>query len=200
MFGKLTKAILILIIIILGFFAYFSFLRNGKTPSTSQEKIDEKSEEKREESSDFKRIDFSQFNSSFKFAGTIPEKFEIEYIPQLKAVSIYDPTVLGESIREKSQIYITYFEASRFLTLSTVDILKREETSIKGHDVISYEIAKKTGVPDFPQQPSWRNKQHKALDIRFTKSSPSLFYPFAYNPYLSEEIFNDFIDSLEFDQ
>jgi len=198
MFNRLTQVILVLVIVILGLLAYFLFLRNGKTTDTAKYEISEGSQEKSEEVIDLKLIDFSKFNSSFQFSGAIPRDFDIEYIPQLKAISIYDSTLPGESIREKSQIYITYFEADRFLTLSTVDILQREEISVKGHDAIFYEIAKKPGVADFPQQPSWRNRQHKALDIRLTKSSPSLFYPLAYNPDLSEEIFNNFIDSLEF--
>ncbi len=199
MLNKLVKVVVILtIIIVSGALGYFLFLKKDKVSSPAEEKIEGRSEVQEEESADFKRIDFSEFNSSFRFSGNIPVKFEMEYIPQLKAISIYDATLPGDNIREKSQIYITYFESDRFLTLNTVDVLKREEILVNGHEAVLYEIAKKTEFPDFPQQPSWRNKKHKAIDIRLAKSSPSLFYPFAYSPDLTEEIFRDFINSLEF--
>jgi len=174
----------IVLVGLLGFASYFFFVQRGSGPIMPEEKIN--------------KVDFSKVNSTFRFSGKIPAEFEMEYIPSLKATSIYDPRLPGENIKEKSQIYITSFEANRFLTLSTVSITQQDETLVKGHDAVLYEIAKKPGVPDFPGQPSWRNFKHTALDIRFTKNSPSVFYSFAYNPTLSESIFNDFIDSLVF--
>ena len=199
--AKFVKIVIIsALAIILVALGYFLFLQKGAIPSTPKGKTDERSEDAREPRFGFKRIDFSEFNSSFQFSGEIPLEFEIEYIPQLKAISIYDATLPGDNIREKSKIYITYFESDRFLTLNSVDILQREETLVKGHEAILYEIAKKKEFPDFPGQPSWRNKQHKAVDIRLKKDSPSLFYPIAYSPDLGEKIFSDFLNSLEFYQ
>lgn len=60
------------------------------------------------------------------FSAEIPKEFEAEYILPLKAINIYD--------KNQPQIYITYFEADRFLTLSTVDITQRDPITIKGHE------------------------------------------------------------------
>jgi hypothetical protein len=79
-----------------------------------------------------------------------------------------------------------------------VEITQQDEAVVNGHDAVLYEITKKTGVPDFTQQPSWRNFKHKALDVRFTENNPSVFYSFAYNPELPKVLFDQFMHSLEF--
>ncbi len=144
-----------------------------------------------------KSMDFSKINPEFLFSAEIPNEFEAEYIPQLKAINIYNPNLQGNNT-EKSQIYISFFKANRFLTLSTVEITQQDKVVVKGRDAILYEITKKPEVPDFAGQPSWRNLKHKAIDVRFTKNNPSLFYSSAYNPNFSEELFNNFINSLTF--
>ena len=187
----MRNLLIIVLVAVLGSLGYVFFWSKNEDAATPQKEIIERQDQ-------LESVDFSKINSTFRFSGQIPSEFEVEYIPQLKALSIYDPSLPGDSIRQKSQIYITSFEADRFLTLSTVEITQQDETLMKGHDAVLYEITKKPGVPDFRGQPSWRNFKHKAIDIRFTNNSPSLFYPFAYNPVLSESIFNDFIDSLVF--
>ncbi len=144
-----------------------------------------------------KSIDFSKINPEFLFSAEIPSEFEVEYISRFKKINIYNQNLSGDII-EKSQIYITIFKANRFLTLSTVEITQQDKIFVKGRDAVLYEITKKPEVPDFAGQPSWRNLKHKAIDIRFTKTNPSPFYSFAYNPGFSEELFNNFIDSLTF--
>ena len=99
---------------------------------------------------------------------------------------------------EKSQVYISFFQASKFLTLSTVDITKQDKITIKGREAILYEITKKAGAPNFSGQPDWRNFKHHALDIRHSNDNPSYFYSFAQNPNLSQKILDDFINSLVF--
>ena len=143
-----------------------------------------------------KLLDFSKINEEFSFSAEIPKELEVEYIPQLKAINIYTPTLQGDDNIEKSQLYISFFKASKFLTLSTVDITKQDKMIIKGYEAILYEITKKDGVPNFLGQPNWRNFKHQALDIRLTKDSPSYFYSFAYTPDLEEKVFNDIIDSI----
>ena len=140
--------------------------------------------------------DFSKINEEFSFSAEIPKELEVEYIPQLKAINIYTPTLQGDDNIEKSQLYISFFKASKFLTLSTVDITKQDKMIIKVYEAILYEITKKDGVPNFLGQPNWRNFKHQALDIRLTKDSPSYFYSFAYTPDLEEKVFNDIIDSI----
>jgi len=144
------------------------------------------------------RVDFSQFNSLFRFSAEIPGAWEVEFVPQITSLNIYDPQNPNEGAREKSQIFIRYFQANRFLTLSTVAISVQEDTEVNGHDAVRYEITKKPGVANFPNQPSWRNNTHALTDIRFTKNSPSLFYVFSYAPTLPAETFEEFIDSLIF--
>lgn len=179
------------VVVLLGIVGYFLLSQNE-----SKDAEDIKSPDN--STSTFVRKDFSQYNADFRFSAEIPKEFGVEYIEQLSAISIYDSNQEAKNIRDKAQIYITNFEANRFLTLRTVDISQQIVTTIKGRDAILYEITKKQGVPDFISQPSWRNFKHKVLDIRFTKNNPSIFYPFAYNPDLSEEIFTHFIDSLVF--
>ena len=145
-----------------------------------------------------KSADFAKIDQEFLFSAQIPKEFEAEYTSQLRAINIYNPRLPADNTIEKSQIYITYFKADRFLTLNTVEITQQDPINIKGHQAILYEITKKPESPNFSGQPSWRNYKHKAIDIRFTKNSPSYFYSFAYNQNLSEKVFNDFIDSLVF--
>ncbi len=145
-----------------------------------------------------KLVDFSQINSEFLFSAEIPKELEVEYIPQLKAINIYNPSLTSQTSIEKSQLYISFFKANRFLTLNTVDITKQDKITIKEREAILYEITKKDGIPNFYGQPMWRNTKHEALDIRLTQTNPSYFYSFAQNPNLSQKIFDDVINSLIF--
>ncbi len=189
-----TGIVGIVLTVLLGLAGYFFFVQRNAGQTILKEEIN------KEESQipSLKLVDFSKVNSTFRFSGKIPVEFEVEYIPQLRALSIYDPSLPGENVREKSQIYISSFGADRFLTLSTVDITQQDETLLNGRDAVLYEITKKAGVPDFTQQPSWRNSKHKALDVRFTESNPSVFYSFAYDPELLQALFDQFIYSLKF--
>lgn len=145
-----------------------------------------------------KLVDFSNSNPEFLFSAKIPKEFEVEYIPQLKAINIYSPFFQGESNIEKSQLYISLFRASKFLTLNTVRITRQDKMTIQGHEAILYEITKREEVPNFLGQPHWRNIAHQAIDVRLNQDSPSYFYSFAKNPTLSQKIFDDFINSLIF--
>ncbi len=143
-------------------------------------------------------VDFAQYNPVFRFTAALPAKWQVEYVPGIESINIYDPAAAGDSVRQQSQIFIRHFTANRFLTLSTVDILQRQETTVRGHDAVRYEIVKQPGVADFPQQPSWRNQQHDLIDIRLTDNAPSPFYVLARNPQLPADDFAQFIDSLVF--
>ncbi|MDO8660008.1 MAG: hypothetical protein Q7K54_05430 [Candidatus Parcubacteria bacterium] len=145
-----------------------------------------------------KLVDFSKINSEFLFLVKIPNEFETKYIPELKAINIYSPSSDGQTNIEKSQVYISFFKASKFLTLNTVDITRQDKMTIKGREAILYEITKKVRIPNFAGQPNWRNFKHQALDIRLTQDNPSYFYSFAFAPDLEEKIFNNIMDSLIF--
>ena len=141
-------------------------------------------------------IDFSRVHSTFRFTADIPASWQIEFVPEISAINIYNPTDEGETKREQSQLFIRFFEAHSFLTLPTVKILSREETTVSGHDAVRYAIEKKPAVAPFPHQPSWRNGVHRLVDIRLTPANPSLFYVFAANPSLDPDVFEAFLHSL----
>lgn len=143
-------------------------------------------------------VDFASFSPIFKFSAILPDNFQVEYVPAIESINIYDINSSQSSNLEKSKIFIRYFKASSFLTLSTVNIFIQENTKVKGHDAVRYEIEKKSGVNNFSNQPSWRNQRHKLIDIRFSPESPTWFYVFSYSPDLDEQVFNSFIDSLIF--
>lgn len=145
-----------------------------------------------------KRIDFSSYNPIFRFSAEIPSEWGTEHVKNISSLNIYNPDDPAESTRDKSQIFIRFFEADAFLTLSTVNIFERRETSVKGHDAVAYEIEKKSGVANFPSQPSWRNKRHMLTDIRFAATSPSLFFVIAYNPSLPRGTYDTFLQSIRF--
>jgi len=198
--------IIIFFIIVLGLISsvsYFLFTKETMAPITQT--VMERSGVN-EMNTSLKLIDFSKINSEFLFSAEIPKEFEAEYVPQLRAINIYNPNLSEKNKIEKSQIYITFFKADGFLTLNTVEITQSNAAPIKGHEAILYEITKKPEVPNFSGQPSWRNFKHKAIDIRFSKNNPGPFYSFAYNTNLgtgssqasAEKIFNDFINSLVF--
>jgi hypothetical protein len=144
------------------------------------------------------RFDFSGLDPAFRFSAVIPESFEVEYVPSIQSLNIYDPSDLAESIRDKSQIFIRLFTASRFLTLSTVSILNQEDTTRLGRPAVRYEIVKKPGVANFASQPLWRNQQHELIDIRFSDLSPSTFFVYSFNPKFSKDQFEKFVDSIQF--
>ncbi|QQS23096.1 hypothetical protein IPM19_00815 [bacterium] len=146
-----------------------------------------------------KTINFSSYNSIYKFTGLIPADWEIEYIQANESINIYDPKMASPDNLEKSQIFIRHFRASSFLTLTTVDILKREQLTVGSHAAVMYEIKKKTNVPNFPNQPLWRSGQHTLIDIRYSADNPSEFYVIAKNPSLDPVTFDVFIDKLKFE-
>lgn len=144
------------------------------------------------------RVDFYEHNSVYRFSAQLPQGFAVEYVPEIESINIYNPKAEAETAQEQSQIFIRYFEADRFLTLSTVDILNQEKTESNNREAVKYEIKKKAGVADFAYQPLWRNELHKLIDIRYRKSNPSFFYVFSYNPLFPEQEFEKFIQSLIF--
>lgn len=143
-------------------------------------------------------INFAAIDATYQFTGTVPANFAAEHIASLDAINIYDPSAKGANNLEKSQIFLRNFSANSFLTLNTVDILSREQTTIHNRPAVRYEIQKKSTIPNFSSQPLWRSGRHKLIDIRHTDSNPSVFYVIAANPSLSEPVFQSFIDSLKF--
>jgi hypothetical protein len=178
----------------------FGCNRNQQKPETRQDQATSTVHEKQinqPSETTAKRIEFSDFNSIFKFSGEINKSYEIEYVPELSAINIYDPQALGNTKREQSQIFIRFFQAKSFQTLNSVEVLSQKTFQVGTHDAIRYQIQKRKGVADFPLQPLWRNQKHEVTDIRYSKTQ-NIFYVFAKNPELSEITFNLFIDRLLF--
>lgn len=142
--------------------------------------------------------DLANVDPNFNFSANLAQNWEVEYISGSQSINIYDPDAPGSSNLEKSQIFIKYFNASQFLTLRTVTIHSRTETSINERPTVIYDIEKKSGAANFKSQPTWRNQRHIVTDIRSTDESPTTFYVFAKSPNLSQNIFDDFINSLTF--
>ncbi len=147
-----------------------------------------------------RRVDFSAFNDAYRFSAEMPASWQVEDVSEIQSLSLYDPaeSAAGLSVRDASRIFIRFFEAGDFLTLSTVEILDRMPGELHGHDTVSYEIVKRDGVPNFPGQPSWRNLRHRLTDVRFSRQNPTPFYVVSHTPVLPRETFDAFLESIVF--
>lgn len=133
----------------------------------------------------------------FSLRFEIPVGWEVEYIPSLEALNVFTLSEVGTA-RERSQILIRYFDASEFLTLSTVDILSTEDIVVgrEGYEARRYEIAKKADVPNFRDQPAWRNERHIVTDFH-AKQGYDRYYVVATNPKLDMETVETFLKTME---
>lgn len=143
----------------------------------------------------FSTVDLPDRDPRFSFSTHLPSGWVAEYVPGSRAIIFLDPQAGGTSNLEKTRVFVTYFEATTFQTLTTVEVKSRSELSINERPAVQYVIAKKSGVADFTAQPDWRNRQHQVTDIRTTSDSPTIFYAFAQAPDLPEEIFSDILRS-----
>ncbi len=127
---------------------------------------------------------------------TLPAGWDVEYVPSIQSLNLFEIHGKGTT-RERSQIFIRYFDASDFLTLSTVNIFSTEDLTIGQGDYVAreYDIEKKTGVANFKDQPDWRNERHAVTDFRgqegFTR-----YYVVAASPYLDVAAYDDILDSI----
>lgn len=126
----------------------------------------------------------------------IPEGMEVEYIPSIQSLNIF--SVDGEgTARERSQIFIRFFDASSFLTLNTVTIHSMEDLEIgeENYTARRYDIEKNAGVADFPEQPSWRNERHIVTDTRKSDGFTRYFVT-AKNPELDMAVYEAFLKNV----
>lgn len=135
-------------------------------------------------------------HEAFQGTLTIPAVLEVEVVPELEAINLYDPEAPGGSPRERSQIFLRHFRANEFLTLQTVDVLEQMEGTVAGRPAVRYIIEKKSGVPPFAGQPTWRNARHRVMDVRLSDASPSEFLVIAQNPSLPDAVFEQVLTSL----
>lgn len=152
----------------------------------------------REDLSSYKLIDASSISGAdeaYKFSAMIPNDWDIRAVSASDSLYVYDSKVEGATI-ENAQIFIRYFKADDFLTLKTVTIHSRTEVLINGLPSVRYEIEKIKSVPNFVNQPSWRNKRHIVTDIKINSSSPATYLVVAKNPELSETVYQSFLNSI----
>lgn len=129
----------------------------------------------------------------------IPDGWDIEYIPSLDSLNLY--IVSGEgSARERSQIFIRYFDAREFLTLSSVNIYAIEDLTVGPQDYVArrYDITKKAGYADLRDQPSWRNTRHIVTDFRAAEGL-TRYYVVAANPNLDPDVYEAILESMRVD-
>lgn len=135
--------------------------------------------------------------TTFRLDMEIPATWDVEWVPSLEAWNLYDTRGSG-SARERSQIFIRYFDASSFLTLSTVTIHETTDMIVgpAGYIARRYDIEKKPEVGDFADQPSWRNQRHFVTDFR-AEEGTTRYYVVAANPELAPEVYEDILKSIE---
>ncbi|NQV90755.1 M23 family metallopeptidase [Candidatus Uhrbacteria bacterium] len=142
-------------------------------------------------------LQYGQGEEIFPWEFTLPEGWDIEYIPSIKSLNIY--TVYGPgAARQRSQVLIRYFDASEFLTLSTVKLYSTEELLVTEASLEArrYDIEKNTGVSDFVDQPQWRNERHVVIDFRFEEGY-TRYYVIAVNPEVDRQVYDALLDSIE---
>ncbi|MEK7529955.1 MAG: M23 family metallopeptidase [Patescibacteria group bacterium] len=126
----------------------------------------------------------------------IPAAWDVEWVPSLEAWNLYDSRGAG-SARERSQLFVRYFDAEKFLTLSTVAIHAATDVTVgQGrYTARRYDIEKKPGVPDFADQPSWRNKRHVVTDFR-DKEGFTRYFVVAARPDLNQKTYERVLSSV----
>ena len=131
-----------------------------------------------------------------KLTFVVPDDWDVEFVPTLKALNLYRVSGSGTA-RERSQLFIRYFDADRFLTLGTVSILSSSDLDVGAGNYRArrYEIVKKPGVPDFPDQPTWRNAKHTVTDFR-AGDGYTRYYVVAANPDLDPAVYDRVLSSM----
>ena len=147
---------------------------------------------------EFSTADLPDRDPKLNFSASVPAGWVAEYVSGSQAINLYNPIAAGSTTLERSQIFVKYFEASSFQTLTTVDIKSRKETTVNNRPAMVYVIQKKSGQADFASQPAWRNLEHTVTDIRSTDTTPSLYLVVAQRPGLSPTIYDAFLGSIDF--
>ncbi|MBI4023152.1 M23 family metallopeptidase [Candidatus Berkelbacteria bacterium] len=138
--------------------------------------------------------------SAFQLSAEVPGGWEAEWVANTEAINLFDPAAGADSNLERSQIFIRFFTATQFLTLTSVTILSRTETMVDGRPAVRYEIEKNPRVAEkvdtFTNQPSWRRTRHNVTDVRVSDDSPSIFYVIAKRPDLDQGVYDHVLETL----
>lgn len=146
----------------------------------------------------FSTFDLPDRDPAFNFSADIPAAWAVEYVAASQAINLYDPRGQGGNSLENSKIFVKFFTANDFLTLTTVDILSQTNGKVAGRPAVTYRIKKKVDQADFSAQPSWRNIEHRVTDIRSTDERPAVFNVFAQSPEIDTATFDAVLASLRF--
>ncbi len=133
----------------------------------------------------------------FHIAFEIPDGWEVEYIPSIESLNLFTLEG-GGSARERSQIFIRYFDATDFLTLPTVTIHDTQDGTVGAgnYKARRYDIEKKADIENFKDQPLWRNGRHIVTDFR-GKEGFTRYYVVAANSELDQEIYERVLESIQ---
>lgn len=195
---KILPIIIVFALVAAGVVSTVYFTKPKQKNTQIEENTQDSGKNTNEPESTTQLVHFSDFNQTYKFSGHISNDWKVEYVSANDSINIYNPSASGENNLDKSQIFIRNFSANSFLTLNTVDILERQETTLGNHAAVRYEIQKKPDVANFSSQPFWRNLPHKLIDVRYADTNPSDFFVIAANPNLDTKVFEEFLKSLSF--
>lgn len=132
----------------------------------------------------------------FPLSFSIPDNLAFDYVAQSEAINIFSLSGEGTTL-ERSQIFMRYFDARTFLTLSTVDVYSTEVLTVgQDYDARRYDIEKKDSIADFANQPSWRNERHMVTDFTAAEDY-GRYYVVAVNPDFASEIYEDFLRTVD---
>ncbi len=133
----------------------------------------------------------------FPLTLSIPKGWEAEYIPSRKALNLFSLSGT-DTARSRSQMYISFFDADQFQTLTTVNVLSTKDLQVGqgAYTTKRYEIEKKANVATFSDQPSWRNIKHIVTDLR-AKDGQTRYFAFAKNPDLDESTYQQVLASIK---
>jgi len=189
------------LVLVLAILAVFLFTRSDRSEEISNERVGAMETGTVKENGGYRTLSTDavpESHPNYDFSFSILEDWRVEAVKENSSLNIYDPGVEADTRLEQSRIFIRHFVANNFQTLDSVNILSRIERDINGREVVTYVIAKKESADDFANQPSWRNKTHKAVDIRLSTDNPTVFYVFAKSPEISDGEFERFLDSIIF--
>lgn len=189
---------IVILLAFVGVGLYYFFYTHAPTTEQISQPSDNKNSFYRRAHLDSIKTGLNVAKPMLELSFEISNTWQIEYVPKTEAINAYDPSLPDENNLEKSQIFIRYFNANDFLTLSTVHILERTRTSANGRPAVNYVIEKKSHIAPFEDQPYWRSEKHRVLDIRSTDQNPTTFYVFAKRPSVSDAEFERFLNSVQF--
>lgn len=194
-------------LVVVGVVAVVAFLALRQSPAKQepsppqvqieQQESSESSNQASEQLKTIKAQDISGAAAVFTFSAEMPSRWQAEAVAAAEAINLYDSDASGSTHLEKSQIFIRNFKANSFLTLGTVTIHAREDTTINGRPAVRYDIEKKPAVAQFASQPSWRSERHIVTDVRVSDANPSVFYVIGKRPDLDEAVYRSFLESFK---